>query len=88
MNAENENEIAKLANEHGIGKEALQNFVDIIIERQAFDGEELTDLFAPLNLCWKSRVKAEKLFMFDFIPYLKNHFDLCNRVISGFAGWK
>lgn len=46
-------DLANIANHHGLQTEALQTFVDEIIGRMIFDGEQLTDLLAPLELGWK-----------------------------------
>ena len=35
-----------------------------------FDGEQLSDLMAPLELGWKARTKAELALMEDLIPLL------------------
>ncbi len=36
-----------------------------------FDGEQLTDLFAPLGLNWKERRVAELALMAELVPYLQ-----------------
>ena len=36
----------------------LQGFVDGILDRMIFDGEQLSDLFEPLDLGWKARGKG------------------------------
>ncbi len=36
---------------------ALQTFVDGILDRFIFDGEQLGDLMAPLDLGWKARTR-------------------------------
>lgn len=63
-------ELAKIANNHGLQTEALQNFVDIVMGRMIFDGEQLTDLLAPLQLNWKARRTAELALMEELAPYL------------------
>jgi len=44
---------------------ALQTFVDGILDRMIFDGEQLGDLMAPLDLGWKARTQAELALMED-----------------------
>ena len=36
-----------------------------------FDGEQLTDLLAPLDLGWKARTQKELALMDDLVPLLK-----------------
>ena len=49
----------------------LQAFVETILHRMVFDGDQLSDLFEPLKLGWKTRVKAEQALMEDLMPELK-----------------
>lgn len=63
--------INDLAAKHQLEAAALQNFVDTILRRMIFDGEQLNDLLAPLELSWKERSKAELALMEDLIPLLK-----------------
>src|SRR5690606_18005820 len=58
-------EITSLAHKHGLAPAALQGFVDGILGRMIFDGEQLSDLMAPLNLSWKARTQAELALMAD-----------------------
>jgi type I restriction enzyme R subunit len=64
-------EMAKAARKHSLKPEALQAFVDEIIDRMVFDGEKLSDLMKPLSLSWKERTKKELELMEDLIPLLK-----------------
>jgi len=64
-------ELTEIAQNFGLEYESLKRFVDDIINRMAFDGEKLTDLFEPLNLTWKERVKRELALMRILIPILK-----------------
>jgi type I restriction enzyme R subunit len=64
-------ELASIAARHGLQTTALQTFVDAIMSRMIFDGEQLTDLLAPLGLGWKARREAELALMADLVPYLK-----------------
>ena len=50
-------EMADIAQKHGLEAQALQNFVNAIIRRMIFDGEQLSDLLAPLELSWKARTQ-------------------------------
>jgi type I restriction enzyme R subunit len=42
-----------------------------VLDRMIFDGEQLTDLFAPLGLNWKERRVAELALMAELVPYLQ-----------------
>ena len=42
-------ELAKLAAQHGLPMADLEGFVDAVLERLIFDGEQLTELLAPLE---------------------------------------
>jgi len=64
-------ELTEIAQNFGLEYESLKRFVDDIIDRMAFDGERLTDLFEPLNLTWKKRVKRELALMRILIPILR-----------------
>jgi len=66
----NARELAAIANKHGLESTALQTFVDGILRRMIFDGEQLSDLLAPLDLGWKARARAESALMVDLIPLL------------------
>jgi len=64
-------ELANIANKHGLQTAALQAFVDTIMGRMIFDGEQLTDLLSPLGLGWKARREAELALMAELVPYLQ-----------------
>ncbi len=64
-------EMAALSEKHGLPVAALQAFVDGILARRIFDGEQLTGLLAPLNLSWKARTQKELALMGDLLPLLK-----------------
>ena len=64
-------DLTNIANKHGLQAAALQAFVDAIMGRMIFDGEQLTDLLAPLGLGWKVRREAELALMADLVPYLQ-----------------
>jgi len=48
----------------------IQTFLDGTLDRMIFDGEQLGDLMAPLDLGWKARTQAELALMEDIHPYL------------------
>ncbi|SPJ33802.1 type I restriction endonuclease subunit R [Kushneria phyllosphaerae] len=80
------NEIIALAERHGLDRDALQNFVDGILDRMIFDGEQLSDLFETLELSWKVRSKAEVKLMNELVPFLKKQAG--GREISGLAAYE
>ena len=51
-----------------------------------FDGEQLSDLLAPLELGWKARSKKELALMEDLVPLLKKQ--ARGREISGLAAYE
>lgn len=63
--------ISSIAEKHHLNVEAVQTFVNEIVERRIFDGEKLYDLIAPLELGWKDRARKEEELMKDLIPLLK-----------------
>ena len=63
--------ISSIAEKHHLDIEAVQAFVNEIVERRIFDGEKLYDLIAPLELGWKDRARKEEELMKDLIPLLK-----------------
>jgi type I restriction enzyme R subunit len=79
-------ELADIATKHGLEAAALQTFVDGIMQRMIFDGEQLSDLLAPLELGWKARTKKELALMEDLIPLL--HKLAQGREISGLGAYE
>ncbi len=79
-------ELADMAEKHGLTREALQSFVDDIMQRMIFDGEQLSDLLAPLELGWKARTQAELALMEDLVPHLNKLAQ--GREISGLAAYE
>jgi len=79
-------ELAVLAAAHGLPTAALQGFVDAVLERRIFDGEQLTELLAPLELGWKARTQKELALMAELVPLLKR----CagGREISGLQAYE
>lgn len=80
------NEITALADRHGLDRDALQAFVNGILDRMIFDGERLSDLFEPLELGWKARSQAELALMEELVPFLKKQ--ASGREISGLAAYE
>lgn len=82
----NAKELATIASKHGLAVVALQAFVDGILDRMIFDGEQLSDLMAPLDLGWKARSQAELALMKDLHPLLTQR--ACGRDISGLSAYE
>lgn len=79
-------ELAKIADHHGLEASALQTFVDGILLRMIFDGDQLSDLFAPLGLGWKDRTRKESALMVELIPLLNKRAQ--GRDISGLSAYE
>ena len=79
-------EIATIAARHCLATAALQTFVDSILQRMIFDGEQLSDLLAPLDLGWKARTQAELALMADLHPLLTKRAG--GRDISGLSAYE
>lgn len=79
-------ELADIAAKHGLTTAALQSFVDGILDRMIFDGEQLSDLMAPLDLGWKARSQAELVLMAELHPLLTKRAG--GRDISGLRAYE
>ncbi len=79
-------ELAAITSKHGLAAAALQGFVDGILLRMIFDGEQLSDLMAPLELGWKARSHAELALMEDLHPLLTKRAQ--GRDISGLSAYE
>lgn len=79
-------ELAELTAKHGLPPERLSDFVDGILGRMIFDGEQLVDLLAPLDLGWRERTKRELALMDDLVPLLKKR--ASGRPISGLSAYE
>jgi type I restriction enzyme R subunit len=79
-------ELAAIAARHHLATAALQSFVDGILARMIFDGEQLSDLMAPLDLGWKARTQAELALMADLHPLLTKRAG--GRDISGLSAYE
>lgn len=78
--------LTQIAKKHGLQPQSLQMFVNNILDRMIFDGEQLTDLLAPLGLGWKTRRLAELALMEDLVPYLQKQAE--GREISGLDAYE
>jgi len=83
-------EMAKLAKKYGLPTDRLSEFVDGILQRMIFDGEQLSDLLAPLDLGWKERTQKELALMDDLVPLLKKRAGTSGggRTISGLSAYE
>lgn len=82
----NAKELADIAARHGLATDALKAFVDGILDRMIFDGEQLSDLMAPLELGWKARSQAELALMKDLYNLLIQRAG--GREISGLSAYE
>lgn len=82
----NAKELATIAATHGLAPASLQAFVDGILQRMIFDGEQLTTLLAPLGLSWKARTRHELALMDDLVPLLRKRAQ--GRDISGLNAYE
>ena len=74
-------ELASVADEHGLDKDALQRFIDDILEEKIFHDGQLTELLAPLTLRWKARMEKKRDVMRGLRPLLQKR--NVGRAISG-----
>lgn len=79
-------ELSELSAKHGIPAASLQTFVDGILARKIFDGEQLTELLAPLDFGWKVRTQKELALMTDLVPLLNKRAG--GRDISGLKAYE
>ena len=78
--------LASIAHKHGLQETELKSFVDGVMSRMIFDGEQLNDLLAPLDLGWKERTRKELALMEDLVPQLKKLAQ--GREISGLSAYE
>ena len=78
--------LADIAAKHSLDLAALQTFVETTLRRMVFDNNQLSNLFAPLELGWKARAKAEQALMEDLMPELKKRAQ--GREISGLKAYE
>ena len=79
-------EIESLAHAYDLAPDSLAAFVDTILQRMVFDGEQLTDLMVPLDLGWRDRREQELALMDDLVPVLKKRAE--GRNISGLNAYE
>ena len=79
-------EIEDLARDHGLTTPSLSAFVDTILQRMIFDGEQLTDLMEPLGLGWRERRERELALMGELVPILNKRAE--GREISGLNAYE
>lgn len=79
-------ELTAVAENYGLTNDALQCFVDDILDRMIFDGEKLTDLMEPLDLGWRERREKELALMDNLVPLLKKRAG--GRTISGLNAYE
>ena len=84
--AKQASETENLAQAHNLTPESLVTFVDTILQRMIFDGEQLTDLMAPLELGWRERRERELSLMADLVPLLNKRAH--GREISGLNAYE
>jgi type I restriction enzyme R subunit len=76
----------EIAEKHGLETTALKRFITLIMQRMIFDGDQLSDLFTPLDLGWKARAKKEQALMEDLLPLLRKLAQ--GREISGLSAYE
>ena len=80
------NKLIQLAKDFNLCYETVQTFVDETIQRNIFNAEKLTEIFAPLELSWRERVEKEITFMDKLGPIL---YKLNNgKEISGLSAYE
>jgi type I restriction enzyme R subunit len=82
----NAKELVAVAQKNGLAVATLQAFVEGILQRMIFDGEQLTDLMEPLGLNWKNRRVKELALMEDLVPLLNKRAQ--GREISGLSAYE
>jgi type I restriction enzyme R subunit len=80
-------EVAQAAQKHGLSTEALQTFINRVLQPpMVFNAEQLNDLLAPLDLGWRARTEKELALMGDLVPLLKKR--AAGREISGLSAYE
>ncbi len=78
--------LAQFAEKYKIDTTALQGFVNGIMGRLIFDGDGLSDLFAPQGLGWKARTEKEWALMNELGPLLRKQAQ--GQDISGLSAYE
>lgn len=79
-------ELKTIASKYGLEPDSLTEFVDEVLRRRIFDGEQLSDLMAPLGLGWKARTERELKLVEDLAPLL--HKLTKGQEISGLSAYE
>ena len=79
-------ELSAIAATHCLTPERLQAFMDTILQRMVFDGEQLTELMESLGLGWRERRVKELALMDKLVPVLKKRAG--GRDISGLSAYE
>lgn len=82
----NASRITEIAEKHDLESSSLQAFIDKVLQRMVFDGEQLNELLAPLELGWKAQIQKELVLMEDLVPLL--HKLAKGREISGLNAYE
>lgn len=64
-------QVEAIAEHHQLEVNALQQFIDNTLNRTVLDSDQLSDLFASLELGWKERGKRELALMQELKPLLE-----------------
>jgi len=83
--AEQDKELAAIADKHNVPLSALRSFVEEVALRKIFDGEDLDSLYEGQNLGWKERGAKQKALAQDLKPYLLKQ--VKDAEISGLSAW-
>ena len=79
-------ELERIAQAYDLESDSLAAFVETILQRMVFDGEQLTDLMAPLDLGWRERREQELALMDELVPVLRKRAE--GRNISGLNAYE
>ncbi len=80
-------DVAATAQKHGLMPQALQEFVNRVLQPPLiFNAEQLDDLLAPLDLGWRARTERELALMADLVPLLKKR--ASDRDIAGLSAYE
>ena len=79
-------ELAAVAEKHGLDPASLQGFVEAVLRRMIFDPDLLDDVLASQELGWKARAQKELELMEDLLPLFKKLAQ--GREISGLSAYE
>ncbi len=83
---QNDKALARIAANHGLEPAPLKTFVETMLRRMIFDGDQLSELLEPLALGWKARTKKELALVEELSPLL--HKLAQGREISGLSAYE